>query len=128
MRTKEAWLIYDGMCPMCSNFARLYRINQSVKLHLIDARTDSQVLTKVTKAGLDLDQGMALILDDTIYHGVEASCVLASLGTKSNILNKFNYYIFRNKATARILYPILRLIRNLLLQIKGAPKINNLKQ
>ena len=124
--TKEAWLVYDSQCPICNNFALYYRVRETIDLHLVDARTDSKLVSEITKAGLDLDKGIVIKIDEIMYHGSDAMYALACIGSKYGILNKLNYYFLRSKIISRILYPILRLCRNFLLKIMGVSKINNL--
>lgn len=125
-KLKEAWLVYDGHCPICRNFVLYYRAKQTVNLHLVDARKDSQLVRDITKAGLDMDEGIVLKMDDVMYHGSDAMYVIACIGSKYGILNKLNYYFLRSKTLSKIVYPILRGFRNLLLKLLGVKKINNL--
>lgn len=123
---KEAWLVYDGECPICRNFVLYYRVKESINLHLVDARKDSTLLSEITKAGLDMDEGIVLKIDKVLYHGSDALHVIACIGSKYGILNKLNYYLLRSKTLSKIVYPILRGFRNLLLKILCVPKIHNL--
>jgi hypothetical protein len=80
----------------------------------------------INARGLDIDQGMVLKLDDQLYCGADAIHALALLSTDSGIFNRLNYWLFRSAWLSRLLYPVLRALRNLLLKLLGRRKINNL--
>jgi predicted DCC family thiol-disulfide oxidoreductase YuxK len=120
-------LIYDKECPACNHYCQLVRIRESVgELVLVDAREDSEVMQEITAKGLDIDQGMVLKLDDQLYYGSDAIHALALISSRSGIFNRFNYWMFKSKTISRVLYPVLRFFRNLLLKILCKTKINNL--
>jgi hypothetical protein len=48
------------------------------------------------------------------------------MSTRAGVFNRLTYWSFRSQAASRILYPVLRSIRNLLLKSLGKTKINNL--
>lgn len=123
----EVLLIYDKECPACDNYCQVVRIRETVgKLRLIDARENSEVLEEITALGLDIDQGMVLKLDGQIYYGSDAIHALALISSRSGLLNRLNYYLFRSKRLSHIFYPMLRFFRNVLLKVLGKTKINNL--
>lgn len=127
MNDEEILLIYDKGCPACHYYCQIVRIRQSVgTLKIIDAREGSDVMKKITAQGLDIDQGMVLKMGDKFYYGSDAIHALALLSTKSGIFNRLNYWLFKSKTVSKLLYPILRPCRNLLLKILGKTKINNL--
>ncbi len=129
MTDKPILLIYDKECPACHFYCQIVRIRQSVgQLVLIDARENPAVLQEISAKGLDIDQGMVLKMDGQLYYGADAIHLLALLSGRSGVFNRLNYWLFRSKKVAAILYPILRSCRNLLLKILGKTKINNLKQ
>ena len=127
MPDNEILLVYDKQCPACNYYCQMVRIRQSVvELRLVDAREPSEIMDEITVAGLDIDQGMVLKMGDAIYYGSDAIHMLSLIGSPSGIFNRINYWAFRSKPVSRILYPILRFFRNLLLKILGKTKINNL--
>ncbi|MBE9398257.1 DUF393 domain-containing protein [Pontibacterium sp. N1Y112] len=127
MSNNEVLLIYDKECPACDNYCQVVRIRETVgKLRLIDARENSEELEEITALGLDIDQGMVLKLDGQIYYGSDAIHALALISSRSGLLNRLNYYLFRSKRLSYIFYPMLRFLRNVLLKVLGKTKINNL--
>ena len=124
---QEILLVYDKQCPACDKYCQWVDIKQSAGvLRLIDARQSSDVLTEITTQGLDIDQGMVVKAGDQLYYGADAIHALALISSRSGIFNLINYWVFRSAKASRLLYPSLKMCRNLLLNILGVTKINNL--
>jgi predicted DCC family thiol-disulfide oxidoreductase YuxK len=123
----KLYLIYDQQCPACDHYARLVRVRESVgELELVDARTDKRFLPAITARGWDIDEGMVLKVDDELYYADDAIRVLALLSSRSGFFNRLNYHLFASPARARVLYPLLRACRNVLLKLLRRTRINNL--
>lgn len=124
---REVLLVYDKACPVCDNYCRAVRINNTVgRLLLVNARDDHPVLEEITARDLDIDQGMVLKLGEQLFYGADAIQALALLSSRSGAFNRINFWLFKSPRRARLLYPLLRTGRNLLLKILGRTKINNL--
>ncbi|MEO8022000.1 DCC1-like thiol-disulfide oxidoreductase family protein [Polaromonas sp.] len=120
-------LVYDDECPACDNYCRMVRIRDTVgTLKLVNARKSSAVMQEITHHGLDIDQGMVLKVGDVLYYGADAIHALSLMGSPSGVFNRLNHWVFRSKWRARLLYPLLRSCRNLLLKMLRKTKINNL--
>ena len=120
-------LIYDKDCPACNAYSQLVRIRQSVgELQLVNAREDSAVMRELTARGLDIAQGMVLIIANSTYYGSDAIYMLSLLSSRSGVFNRLNYHLFKSRRVAKVLYPLLRGCRNLLLKLLRKRKINNL--
>ena len=127
MPDNQILLVYDKQCPACDCYCQMVRIRESVgELVLVDAREPSGIMAEITAAGLDIDQGMVLKLGDALYYGADAIHMLSLIGSRSGLFNRVNFWLFRSKTIAGYLYPVLRLLRNLLLKILRKSKINNL--
>lgn len=128
MGSREILLVYDGQCPLCDAYSRVVRLRESVgELRLVNAREDSAVMQEITRQGLDIDQGMVLKVDGVLYYGPDAMHALALMSSASGAANRINHWIFRSRSRSRLLYPVLRSGRNLLLQSLGKSRIDNLK-
>jgi predicted DCC family thiol-disulfide oxidoreductase YuxK len=128
VKREEILLVYDRECPACNAYCQVVKIRESVgNLRIVDARENSEVLHEITAEGLDIDQGVVLKMGDQLYYGSDAIHTLALIGSRSGILNRINYWVFRSKTMSSILYPFLRFLRNFLLKILGKSKINNLE-
>lgn len=127
MSRPEILLVYDKECPACNAYCQIARIRESVgELKIVDARENSEVLKEITAQGLDIDQGMVLKMGEELYYGSDAINALALISSRSGVLNRLNYWIFKSKTVSSFLYPVLRYFRNLLLKMLGKTKINNL--
>ena len=124
----EVLVVYDKQCPVCDYYCNMVRIRESVgRLVLVDARDGGPIMDEITAKRLDIDQGMVVKVGSELYYGPDAIHVLALMGTNKGFFNRVAYWSFRSRILSRILYPILRACRNLLLKILGKTKINNLK-
>jgi len=127
MSRPEILLVYDKECPVCNAYCQIVRIRETIgDLKIVDARDKSEVLDEITAQRLDIDQGMVLKMGGQLYYGSDAMHALALISSRSGLLNRLNYWIFKSKSISSWLYPILRSFRNLLLKVLGKTKINNL--
>lgn len=127
----DVWFIYDGDCPICNTAAQALRIKQAVgNLHLVNAREDKDhpLLSEVKACQLNLDEGMVLVFEGGYYHGADALHMMALLGSSQGWFNRMNALLFCSPAIARLCYPAMRAGRNLLIRLKGVPKIRNLEE
>lgn len=122
---RRAWLIYDGDCPFCSNYAQYLRVKDAVdEFILVDAREGGPLVDEVRGLPHDLDQGMVLKLDGRYHVGHEALNVLALLSEKRGGFNRLNRLLFNSPLVAKLSYPLLRSARWLALKIKGVPPLD----
>lgn len=120
----ELSIIYDGHCPFCSRYVRLVRLREALgNVQLIDARSGHALARMLVERGYDLNEGMALIDGDDIYYGDDCINRLALMSTGSGVFNRINAAIFRSKTCSRLLYPIMKAGRRLVLFILGRKKI-----
>ncbi len=127
MSQNEILLIYDKSCPVCRYYCQIIQIKKTVgQLKIVNARENSAVMDEVTRQGLDIDEGMVLKIENNFYSGADAIHKLALISTRSGMLNRLNYGLFKSKFLSTYLYPVLRFFRHLLLKLLGKTKINNL--
>lgn len=127
----DVWFVYDGECPLCTRAAQALRIRKAVgTLHLVDARSEGAhpLVHEINRRGLDLDEGMVLAFGGQFYHGADALQMMALLGSGQGWFNRMNAALFRKPAIARLAYPAMRGVRNLLVRVRGAGRINNLSR
>ena len=118
--------MYDGECPFCSQYVKLVRIRDSIGgLKLLNARDGGPQYDEVLRAGLDLDEGMVLKLNDRLYHGEDCIHALAMLSEPKGFFNRINVWVFKSPKRAAFLYPILRAGRNLALKLLGRKKLDH---
>ena len=117
-------LVYDGECPVCSAYCKalaLRRLDSEFKV--LNAREPHPIVREINRLGLDMNEGLILKINGEYYHGADAINRLALLTTSGGMFNRINYYVFRSRFLSRMLYPILRTGRNLLLILLGKAKI-----
>ena len=117
----KAWLVYDGECPACRNYARLLDARESVgELILVNARDGGEVVDEIRRLGYDLNEGMVLKMNGRRYFGADALNVLAALSARrGGFAAAVNRALFASPRAARIGYPLLKAGRRALLKILG---------
>jgi len=128
MNPRDILLVYDKECPVCDVYCRMVRLSgSSGTLRLVNARDASAIMDEITAQGLDIDQGMVLKVGKVLHYGSDAIRELSLMSSPSGVFNRLNYWMFRSKRLSRILYPVLRFFRSLLLKALHKTKINNLR-
>ena len=121
----EVVIVYDGECPICSNYVQFIKIKENVgEVSLINAREDLTFADELSRQGISMDEGMAVMYKSNWYHGYMAMYILATLSKDITPLQKLHNMIFTYKGLALILYPILRFGRNVSLFLLGRKKID----
>lgn len=120
---EEITIIYDGICPVCNAYVRYTRLQNSLSIVLVDARQKVEVLSELKLRGLDLEEGMVVIFGGRYFHGADAMHLLASLTTRSGIVNQISYALFSNPKYSAIFYPILKQARSILLWLLRRPPL-----
>ena len=120
-------ILYDRECPVCDVYCNIADVRADAgTVSRLDARADSELLREVTARSLDIDEGMVVRYRGTLHYGADAIHVLALLSPRKSLFDKFTYAVFRSKRRARVVYPVMKAGRNLLLKILGRTRINNL--
>ncbi len=124
MQPQSLFIFYDGECPLCAQYIRLYRLNDSkISFVLSDLRDNPEKVTEFNTMGLNVDEGMIVSLNGEVYHGAAAVHVLALLSTKIGAFNRCNRWVFSRPRLAKIVYPVLVWCRKLLLFLLGRKKL-----
>ena len=115
-------LLYDGGCPFCRNFAARSELSGGVHdLQIVDGRTDHVQRRDLRARGFPLANGAVLIEGDTVWHGSAAISELCRRMEPTDQLLGILRGMFRDDATAKMLYPALLLARQVALNIQGLP-------
>ena len=138
-------VVYDGQCPVCHRYCEMAKSNAEAYaadaadltgatgatdapvLELLDAREDSELMQRISQLGMDIDEGMVVVIGDELHYGADAIHALANVETKRGVFGVVSRLMFARRRSARFLYPWLRRIRNLLLKLLRKQRINNLK-
>jgi len=120
----RAVLVYDGACPLCTRFAMMVRLRAAVgEVALVDARAGGPVIERLRAQGIDLDQGNVFSYGGRDYVGPEAMQAIATLAGLGGVAGRLVAWMVRSPGRARLLYPLLRGGRNLMLRLKGVPQL-----
>ena len=112
------YLVYDEECPLCSHAARYVKIRQAVgEISLINARDDHPLVHDLMAQAYDLDKGIVVVYDGSIFYGPEAMRQLATLAKEDDLFNRINALLFRSQSLSTVLYPIFKGFRRCLLWI-----------
>jgi predicted DCC family thiol-disulfide oxidoreductase YuxK len=124
---EDLWLVYDDECPVCRNYCRHIRLSEAAgRLHLVDARQPGALMDEITRAGLDIDQGMVLKVRGQLYYGDAAMHMITLMSTRAGWFNRLSFLFFGTRLAARVFYPIGKVFRNVLLKFLGISYIRNL--
>jgi predicted DCC family thiol-disulfide oxidoreductase YuxK len=113
-------VVYDGDCPLCANFVRLYSVRKNVDgLELINAREQPALVRELRSKGMEINEGMIVTWRGHHYFGAEAMNLLAILGNDSGLIGMLNRLLFRNRTIAAVAYPLLTAGRKVTLALLG---------
>ena len=83
-KSQSVIIYYDGECPFCSNYVSYAKFKESVEsVSLINVRESSEDADRLSTLGYDLDDGMVLDLNGTLYHGAKALHEIAKLSNRT---------------------------------------------
>lgn len=117
-------LVYDGKCPICVPCVEAYELGDGQgTLNKLDARKQEDVLLEIKNAGMDINKGLVVRYDGTLYYAADAMILLAKLGSKKGLLNYINASFFRYKPLAVIGYPVMKAVRRALFVVLRIPLI-----
>ena len=107
-------LYYDGECPFCARYADYTKLRESIGIEMINAREAPEAIAAFRAQGVDIDEGMILLLEGKIYHGAEAI----------DALERALHPSWLGRALLRpwllrLIYPLLKVLRRLALMIAG---------
>jgi predicted DCC family thiol-disulfide oxidoreductase YuxK len=124
----RAWsgakLLYDGECQLCNGLACSLK-QSNPDLEIIDARQASAERASAEKQGIDLNEGMVMIVDGRQYYADEALTYSAGNLRAEGLTGGFMRLLFRHKRATQTLYPVLVLLRKLLLRLAGKSLIDD---
>lgn len=106
----EIRILYDGQCPVCSAYARFTRLRQRHDVTLVDAREARGLVRDLRGRGVDIDDGLVVLVDGEIHQGEEAAALVELEG---------RYGLLPSTAWIRRLYPWIWRFRNALLRALG---------
>ncbi len=119
-------LIFDGQCPFCQAYVATLEDQQPISepgLSKVDARCAPELVAQLADKNIDINAGIVFIKGEQLYQGAEALTLLAREHAAKGGLNGLPHYLLRHRLLSLLLYPLLRTMRNLYLQLSGRPAI-----
>jgi hypothetical protein len=94
--------------------AQSVQIKKAVgQLYIMNVRETHPFVEEVKQYGLNINEGMLVKFNHAFYQGAEALHFLALIGSNHDWFNRWNVFLFQSKTRAKIIYPILKGIRNI---------------
>lgn len=113
----ESVLIYDGECPVCSNYVAFSNARKNIPgLQLISARQDHALVRAAWQQGYNLNNEMVLYHNGHWFSGADVMSELDALGQPSTT-DKFLAAILGKSSSRHSRYAVLVKMRKLLLWI-----------
>ncbi len=109
-------ILYDGDCLLCSRFQKYAELRKKHRLTRYDISTHPDHVEQYRRLGYDANAGMIIDIDGTIYHGAMALTVLNTLLVSHHWRDKIVLSVVKNKQSAKIVYPILLLMRRIIIR------------
>lgn len=119
---KTTEILYDGECPLCAYFAKRVR-NKSNNMDIINARKASELKAWVEEQNININKGLVVVDNNKIFSGYQALSLLANR-LPTDTIPPLPIHFFRHPKISCLVYPVLKVIRLLLLKIRGKSKIN----
>lgn len=125
-KEQDVEVVYDDKCPICRSYCmRLRLADPRRNLVLVDARRPGETVTEISRRGLDINEGMAVTIDGTLYYGSQAIHELTRLAEAEGMFGRLNRLLFGSRRLSRYTYPFGKLARNILLRLIGVGKIRH---
>ena len=123
MSEPRSFILYDGDCPVCSNWIAMSRLRKIDKgVAVLDARQHPDLVAKFRSQGREINKGMIVQLPDRTLYGAVAMQFIAAAGVPSGVVSRAILATFRLDKV-RVIYPVLVFLRGILLRLLGKPLI-----
>lgn len=118
-----AILVYDGDCPVCSNYVLHSRLKERFPdIRLVSARENDPAVAEAHKSGIDLNEDMALWWNGKWITGGEAMVEISRHGTPGFLERGLLWFLGKGPQRSSR-YRILVRMRKLLLRLLGRREI-----
>ena len=119
---QNSLLIYDGDCPACRFYCQGLEVGgdgaggvKAAEVELVNFRKDESWKTSLT-VNCDPDKTILLVRGNEVYKGGDALHQLTKVSVHRSGLVRALSFIFRRRGLARLIYPVLRLMRDALVK------------
>ncbi|WP_417326271.1 DCC1-like thiol-disulfide oxidoreductase family protein [Halarcobacter sp.] len=105
-------IYYDKECPFCNKYAQILNLRKEHDVSINNARDDLEKLRYFYAYGYDINNGIIVQIDEKIYQGSDAIIAIDNLSENSS-------FFYKTKIFQNFLYPVLKIIRKIVLFILG---------
>ncbi len=118
---KKIKLYYDDDCPFCKEYSKYMQLRQKYEVELLNAREYQDEILAFKEEGMNINEGFIVdfVTDGFVLQGAEAVQELDKSVNKTNILDKGISLIVGTPLFATVIYPIVKVIRIVLLRLIG---------
>ncbi len=122
----QVLIVYDGDCYFCRAYVNFLRLQEALgPVELLSARSGDARVSHFIRQGIDLDHGMLVVTALRLHTGAEAIHWMAMHLPAESFTERLHAAVFRRRALARLLYPLLRIGRRVWLALRGVPRIRD---
>jgi len=119
------FILYDGECPFCNNYAMILKLRKDFKLDYIGSlREESQYTNLIKEYNLNPEDGIILYINGEVFQGHRAMTMISRFQQSKGFVNSFYKFLFINSYISQLIYPIAKIFRIIALKIKGVEKLN----
>lgn len=108
-------ILYDKDCYLCSHFQQYLKLKQKTYISYKDIHEDSDYISSLEKKGYNLDKGMIIDINGTIYQWKEAIAEIEKLIDNQNRYDRCMKFAMSHKWIRELGYPVAQLARKILL-------------
>ena len=122
---KKIKLYYDKECPFCNEYSKYVELRKIYDIEIINAREALDKLKDYKYKGFDINNGMIIEFEDNIFQGSDAIEIIDKYIVKKGIIDRFLSVFIHLPGFKSIVYPIVKIIRLIVLKLLGRnTKIN----
>ena len=120
-------LYYDDDCPFCKEYSKYIKLRQKYDVELLNARDCIDKILLFKEEGMDINEGFIVEFVDEgmTLQGAAAVKELDKTLNKTGIVDKTISAIVRTSLFQSVLYPVVKVVRIVLLKLIG--KDTNIK-
>lgn len=122
---KTIKLYYDKECPFCNEYSKYVELRKIYDIEIINAREELEKLNDFKDKGFDINHGMIIEYEGNIFQGSDAIKIIDKYIIKKGIVDRLMSLFIHLPGFKSIIYPIVKIIRLVVLKLLGRnTKIN----
>ena len=116
---KTITVYYDNECPFCSEYSKFIKLQSIYNVVLINARECHEEMQFFSDKNMNINDGFIIEFKDTYLQGDEAVVFLSKSINAKSFLGRLFVNLMGNKYFMSFVYPIVKVIRIILLLLIG---------